>query len=81
MCSDPPRLEHLSITDAAYTLGISPEHLTMLLDRERLAYETTSAGERLILRADIDEYRERQERGYAAMRESMLAAERLADDE
>jgi len=80
MHGDPSPSERLSITDVADTLGISPVHLTMLLDHGRIAYETTSAGERRILRADIDEYQGRQERGYAAMRESMLAAEQLADD-
>lgn len=78
MRGDPSPSERLSITDAADTLGISPEHLTMLLDHDRIACETTSAGERRIRRADIEEYQGRQERAYAALRESMLAAEHLA---
>jgi hypothetical protein len=76
-----PPPESLSVVKAAGVLGITPQHLTMLLDRERIPYETAPDGERCVRRAELDAYACRQERAYAAMRESMLASERLADDE
>jgi len=81
MHDDPSPSAHLAITEAADILDITPEHLTMLLDRERITYATAADGQRRIPREELDDYRRRQERGYAAMRESMLAAEQLADDE
>ena len=53
----------------------------MLLDRDRIPYQTTAGGHRRIRRSDIEDYRERQELAHAAMRESMRSAEELADDE
>lgn len=73
--------ESLSTQQAADLLGISRPHLTMLLDRDRIPYQTTPGGHRRIRRSDIEDYQERQEQGYALMRESMRASERLADDE
>jgi excisionase family DNA binding protein len=73
--------ETLSTQQAAKLLGVSRPHLTMLLDRDRIPYQTTAGGHRRIRRSDIEEYRERQELAHAAMRESMGSAEELADDE
>jgi len=73
--------ETLSAQQAADLLGVSRPHLTMLLDRDRIPYQTTAGGHRRIRRADIEVYRKRQELAHAAMRESMRSAEDLADDE
>jgi len=73
--------ETLSTQQAADLLGVSRPHLTMLLDRDRIPYQTTAGGHRRIRRSDIEDYRERQELAHAAMRESMRSAEELADDE
>ena len=73
--------ETLSAQQAADLLGVSRPHLTMLLDRDRIPYQTTVGGHRRIRRSDIEEYRERQQLAHAAMRESMRSAEELADDE
>jgi excisionase family DNA binding protein len=73
--------ETLSAQQAANLLGVSRPHLTMLLDRDRIPYQTTVGGHRRIRRSDIEGYRERQQLAHAAMRESMRSAEELADDE
>jgi excisionase family DNA binding protein len=73
--------ETLSTQHAANLLGVSRPHLTMLLDRDRIPYQTTVGGHRRIRRSDIEDYRERQALAHAAMRESMRSAEELADDE
>lgn len=73
--------ETLSAQQAADLLGVSQPHLTMLLDRNRIPYQTTAGGHRRIRRSDIEDYRERQQLAHAAMRESMHSAEELADDE
>lgn len=73
--------ETLSAQQAADLLGVSRPHLTMLLDRDRIPYQTTAGGHRRIRRSDIEDYRERQQLAHAAMRESMHSADELADDE
>ncbi|HEX7292425.1 MAG TPA: excisionase family DNA-binding protein [Conexibacter sp.] len=73
--------ETLSTQQAADLLGVSRPHLTMLLDRDRIPYQTTAGGHRRIRRSDIEDYHERQALAHAAMRESMRSADELADDE
>jgi len=73
--------ETLSAQQAADLLGVSRPHLTMLLDRDRIPYQTTAGRHRRIRRSDIDAYRERQQLAHTAMRESMRSAQELADDE
>ncbi|HXE43842.1 MAG TPA: helix-turn-helix domain-containing protein [Conexibacter sp.] len=73
--------ETLSAQQAAALLGVSRPHLTMLLDQDRIPYQTTAGGHRRIRRSDIEAYRESQQLAHAAMRESMHSTEELADDE
>ena len=73
--------ETLSAQQAADLLGVSRPHLTMLLDRDRIPYQTTAGGHRRIRRSDIEGYRKRQQLAHATMRESMRSADELADDE
>lgn len=73
--------ETLSAQQTADLLGVSRPHLTMLLDRARIPYQTTTSRHRRIGRSDIEDDRERQQLAHAAMRESKRSAEELADDE
>lgn len=70
--------ETLSAQQAADLLSVSRPHLTMLLDRDRIPYQTTAGGHRRIRRSDIDDYREHQQLAHTSMRESMRCAEELA---
>lgn len=73
--------ENLSAQEAANLLGVSRPHLNMLLDRERIPYTTTPGRHRRIKRADIEAHRDRQQRAYDAMHDSMAAAEQVEDSE
>jgi excisionase family DNA binding protein len=73
--------ENVSTQQAADLLGVSRPHLAMLLDRERIPYETTAGGHRRIRLADIEDYRNRQELAQTAIHDAMASAEQLADDD
>jgi excisionase family DNA binding protein len=73
--------ERLSAQQAADLIGVSRPHLAMLLDRERIPYETTPGGHRRILRADVEAHLQRQKLAQVAMHDAMRSAESLADDD